>query len=410
MRKEKTDVLIIGAGPAGTVAAAYLAQKGIKVSIVEKSEFPRYTIGESLIPHCMENFKEAGLLDTLQEQNYQIKKGAKFIRNNTAGIVDFAEKFGEGWNYTWQVPRDHFDMVLAEACQQKGVKIHYNTRVKNVKFLADANSITEVESENKTKSIEASFVIDASGFGRVLAKQLDLEAPVNLAQHSSIFTQVNDVLRPKGEKGTQITFEILEREVWFWYIPFSNGNTSIGFVGPNKWFSQFSNNLETAFREMLSRSKNFKEQFIEQAFLFTPQKVNNMAKNVSKTYGKGFVITGNSAKFLDPIFSSGVAFATESSLRAAKLILKELQNEKVDWQKDYEDYMDRGTSVFESYVREWYNGNLQKLILHQNPNNQIKQQVCAVLAGYVWDDTNPFVRKHTSIIKNVANLIRLEEN
>ena len=119
MNTEKVDVLIIGAGPSGCVSAAYLAQKGYRVTILEKSKFPRYTIGESLIPRCMDNFEEAGLLEDLQQQNYQKKHGAKFIRNGVVGAFDFAEKFGEGWDWTWQVPRDDFDLVLAESCQKK---------------------------------------------------------------------------------------------------------------------------------------------------------------------------------------------------------------------------------------------------------------------------------------------------
>ena len=126
---------------------------------------------------------------------------------------------------------------------------------------------------------------------------------------------------------------------------------------------------------------------------------------MKKLFGEGFVLTGNSTEFLDPVFSSGVAFATESGMLAAKLVKRELAGEKVDWQKEYAEYMQRGIDVFTSYVREWYTGNLQTLFFHQPGNEEVKKKICSVLAGYVWDTTNPFVTKHKHIIENMAYAI-----
>ena len=267
--------------------------------------------------------------------------------------------------------------------------------------------------ENKQQEVyelEAKYVIDSSGFARVLARILDLEAAPRIPQHSSIFTQVKDVRRPNGSEGEAITFDIIEQEVWFWYIPFSNGNTSIGFVATTEWFDQFKGTTTEQFTQMLSFTKKYYPQFKELPFLFEPIQVKNIAKNVTKLYGNRFVLTGNSAEFLDPVFSSGVSFATESGLLAAKLIIKELAEKEVDWQKAYVDHMQEGVKVFSTYVKEWYNGNLQKIIMHQEHNLEIKEQVCAVLAGYVWNQENPFVKKHDRLVKNIAHLIDMENN
>ena len=117
------------------------------------------------------------------------------------------------------------------------------------------------------------------------------------------------------------------------------------------------------------------------------------------------MLTGNSTEFLDPVFSSGVAFATESGMLAAKLVKRQLSGEKVDWEKEYTQYMKRGIDVFTSYVREWYTGNLQTLFFHEPGNEEVKKKICSVLAGYVWDESNVFVRKHATIIKNMAYAI-----
>lgn len=410
MKREKVDVLVIGAGPSGTVSASYLNNHGIQVKIVEKAKFPRYSVGESLIPRCMDNFEAAGLLDCLKKQGYQKKTGARFIKDDQVGEFDFSKKFTDGWDWTWQVPRDDFDNVLAQECIKNGVAIDFETEVTQVKFDGSKSTTTLRNKNGEETEIEADYIIDSSGFGRVIARQLGLEAAPKVAQHSSIFTQVKDVNRPPGKDGTFITFEVLDTEVWLWYIPFSNGNTSLGFVGPNAWFEQFNGSNSEQFQHLLQYSKQYKKQFENLPFLFEPYKVQNIAKNVTKLYGEGFVLTGNSAEFLDPIFSSGVSFATESAILAAKLVIKELKNEPVNWEKDFEDYLKQGVDVFSTYVNEWYSGNLQKIIFHPKNNEEVKSQICAVLAGYVWDQENPFVKKHHRLVKNVAHLVEMERN
>lgn len=411
MKKEITDILIIGAGPSGIVAASYLHNKGVSIRIVEKSNFPRFNIGESLIPQCMDNLEEAGLLDAVKKAGFQKKFGARFIRDSEVGEFDFSKKYGKGWDWTWQLPRADFDMILAEEAQRKGIAIDFGTEFLNVQFMENGSSVAIVKTkEGEVIEISAKYIIDASGYGRVLASRLGLEAKPQIAAHSSIFTHITETERPLGKEGEVITFEVMDQKVWFWYFPFSNGNSSLGFVAPNEWYDQFSEDTSAAMREMMLKLQYYGGRFDDYNFIFKPQKVQNISKNVTRLYGKGFVLTGNSAEFLDPVFSSGVSFATASGLLAAKLVLRELNGDNVEWEKEYVSYIKRGVDVFSSYVKEWYSGNLQKIIFHPNPSSIIKAQICAVLAGYVWDETNPFVKKHDRIIKNVANLIKMEED
>ncbi|MCF4101646.1 tryptophan 7-halogenase [Gillisia sp. M10.2A] len=408
MKKENVDVLIIGAGPSGIVSASYLHTQGIKVKVVEKSVFPRFSIGESLIPQCMDNLEEAGLLDAIKDYGFQKKFGARFIKGKEIGEFDFSDKYGAGWDWTWQVPRADFDTLLAREAQRKGIDIEFAAEVVDITFTS-SKSITIIKNkQGDFKKIGADFIIDASGFGRVLAQKLQLEAKPQIAAHSSIFTHIEESNRPTGKEGTQITFEVLDTQVWFWYIPFSNGVSSLGFVAPNKWFDEFEKDPSSAFKGMLNKLDYYKKRFDKEKILFPPVKVENISKNVTQLFGDGYVLTGNSAEFLDPVFSSGVSFATSSGLLAAKLVQKQLNGLAVDWQKEYVDHIKKGVNVFSTYVKEWYTGNLQKIIFHPNPNPEIKKQICAVLAGYVWDESNPFVKKHDRILKNVVRLIDME--
>ena len=409
--KEFVDVLVIGAGPSGCVSSAYLHNNGAKVKVVEKTKFPRLVVGESLIPRVMDHFHEAGLFEALDSQGFEKKLGARFMRGDEVCIFDFSDKFGEGWDWTWQVPRADFDKVLADEVIRKGVDLEFETEVISVEFNG-SNSITTVKNKDgETKEIHAKFIIDSSGYGRVLPRLLDLEKPSKLSPHSAIFSHVDDINREEGVEGTLISFDIIETEVWLWVIPFSNGKTSLGIVGPTDYIDKLSENGDTteALRKAISLSDYYVKRFGDVDFLFEPRHLKDYSCSVKKLFGDGFALTGNASEFLDPVFSSGMAFATESGMLSAKLALRQLNGETIDWQKEYSDYILYGVNVFTTYVKEWYTGNLQELFFHQPENPDVKRKICAVLAGYVWDKKNTFVRIHDTAVKNLADFIRLEK-
>ncbi|MDC6403862.1 MULTISPECIES: NAD(P)/FAD-dependent oxidoreductase [Maribacter] len=409
MKKEKVDILIIGAGPSGSVAAAYLFNAGFKVKVVEKNKFPRFVIGESLIPRCMDHFEAVGLLDCLKKKKFELKTGARFLQGPKVCEFDFSKKHTKGWDWTWQVPRAEFDKTLTDELLSRGVDIEFEKEVLAVDFKEDRSVTTIMDEEGNSSEIEAKFIIDSSGFGRVLPRLLDLEKPSEIPKHSSIFTHVKDVRRPEGWEGHRITFDIVSQETWLWVIPFSNGYTSIGYVGPTEYLESFEGPTEEKLRQMMKLSDHYHDRFEGLPYEFEPKMIKNIAKSVKQLYGKGYVLTGNSAEFLDPVFSSGVTFATESAHLSAKLIAKELKGEEVDWETEYSQYMLEGVDVFSTYVKEWYTGNLQKIFFNDSENPVIKEQICSVLAGYVWDKTNPFVKNHHRLVKAVAHFTDLEK-
>lgn len=411
MTKEFVDVLVIGAGPSGCVSASYLHKNNVKVKVVEKQRFPRLVVGESLIPRVMDHFAEAELFDALNAMNFEKKLGARFIRGEEICVFDFSKKFGEGWDWTWQVPRADFDNTMAQEVVRKGVDLEFETEVLEVSFEGKNSKTIVKDKDGNLKEIHAKFIIDSSGYGRVLPRLLDLDTPSKLDPHSSIFTHVKDINREEGEEGTQISFDILETQVWLWVIPFSNGNTSLGVVGPTDFINSLSENKDNAeaLKNAIQLSDFYIKRFKGTEFLFEPVKLENYSRAVKRMYGDGFALTGNSSEFLDPVFSSGVAFATESGMLAAKLYLKEAQGTPVDWEVEFTQYMKRGIAVFTTYVQEWYTGNLQTLFFHQPENPEVKEKICAVLAGYVWNEENSFVKKHDHVIANMAYLLNMQK-
>jgi flavin-dependent dehydrogenase len=199
----KVDVVVIGAGPAGTVAASYLRKQGYEVTILEKEKFPRFQIGESLLPCCMEHLNESGLLEAVVPKNFQKKTGAAFLRGESRCEFFFSEQFTKGWTWTWQVKRAEFDMTLAEAAREKGVDVNFECEVLNVTCSKDKQVVAYKDIEGNHFTIEARFIIDSSGYGRVLPRLFDLSKPSAFSPRGAIFSHLEDKNRT-AEAGNNI--------------------------------------------------------------------------------------------------------------------------------------------------------------------------------------------------------------
>ncbi len=410
MKIEKTDVLVIGAGPAGTVAASIIKQAGFNVRIVEKLLFPRFVIGESLLPRCMEALEEAKFLDAVKSKGFQEKFGAKFIDNGAICDFTFADQYTKGWSWTWQVQRGEFDKTLADAAQSMDIPIDYETSVVGIEFHG-SDSVTTIENANREKSlIQAKFIIDGSGYGRVIPGLFNLDRPSDLKTRKALFTHVKDVNRSGTDEPNRITIIVHKPGIWIWVIPFSNGVTSIGFVGELAFFNTFSGTLDEQMRTLINSEPELKKRFENTEYIFEPKSLESWSKTTEKFYGDGFVLTGNVTEFLDPIFSSGVTLAVTSSQLGAHLVIRKLQGEEVNWEKEYTEIMMQGINTFRTFVYTWYDGVLGKIFFSKNQKQEIKNQICSVLAGYVWDTSNPFVSNTEKAIKNLIKVIEFDKS
>lgn len=409
MKRSKVDVLVIGAGPAGTVAASIVNKAGYKVRIVEKLQFPRFVIGESLLPRCMEALDEAGFLDAVKAANFQEKYGALFVKNGVKCDYSFADRFTEGWTWTWQVPRAEFDKILADTVETMGVPVSYETTVTGIVFNG-SDSVTTVEDINGEKEeIEARFIIDGSGYGRVIPSLFNMDRPSNLPPRKAVFAHTKDVKRSMADEPNRITIIVHEYAVWIWVIPFSSGVTSVGYVGDPEFFEKFPGTPEEQFRSLLAAQPHLAERFKDTELVFEPRTLQSWSKTTDKFYGDGFVLTGNVTEFLDPVFSSGVTLASVSSQIAAKLVLKKLKGEDVDWDEEYTKPMMQGVNTFRSYVMRWYDGTLDTIFFADDQDPEIKRRICSVLAGYVWDTENHYVKNHDTALTKLASTIKTRD-
>jgi flavin-dependent dehydrogenase len=399
------DVLVIGAGPAGTLAAAILKDKGWDVRIVEKQKFPRFVIGESLLPRCMDHLREAGLLDVIDAQNFQKKIGARFVKNGAICDFNFSEQYTDGSTWTWQVPRDEFDTVLAQAVADKGVAVDFECGVENIEFF-EGRQLTKVRHcHGGEQTIESRFVIDGSGYGRVIPRLLKLDKPSAFPPRAAVFAHVK--FDSYDENSRRIDIVTVTDRMWAWVIPFSDGRASVGFVGELDCFTGMGSTHQEKFMSCIEMNSYVKNKLGSLHYTMEPKEISAYSVAVEKFYGDGFVLTGNSTEFLDPVFSSGVTFAMESGVTAAKLVHQQLQGLPVDWERDYVTHIQRGVDTFRSYVKGWYDGSLPSIFFAETTLQDFKEQICSVLAGYVWDETNPFVKKHDRILTTLSKVVSI---
>jgi flavin-dependent dehydrogenase len=216
------------------------------------------------------------------------------------------------------------------------------------------------------------------------------------------------VNRSMADEPNRITIVVHRPGVWIWIIPFSTGITSLGFVGNPEFFRDLKGTEEEKFRALLESEPYLAERFRNVELVFQPRILESWSATTDKFYGNGFVLTGNVTEFLDPIFSSGVTLATVSSQTAAHLVIRTLNRGRVDWEKEYMQPVMQGVNTFRSYVMNWYDGTLDKIFFAKKQDPKIKKMICSVLAGYVWDQNNPYVSDHAAALKRLARLVDVE--
>jgi flavin-dependent dehydrogenase len=405
------DVIVIGGGPAGAAVAALMVRSGFSVIVLERAHFPRFVIGESLLPRALDVLEEAGLLPAVEAQGYEIKDGAVFVRDGERVEFSFGTQFsGGGRPYAYQVPRAHFDQLLAVTAGSMGAEFRYGHTVREVRTEGESVTVLVDNDEGESHQFRGRFLLDGSGYGRVLPRLFGLDRPSAFPPRSAIFTHMAGDKRPPGRTGGRIWVSVHPecRESWSWVIPFSDGRTSIGSVLPLERAARYTTNPTEGLRDLISSDPVLSERVGGGIFLFDPVTLTGYSCSTSAFFGERFALLGNATEFLDPIFSSGVTLALESSRLAANCLRRSLHGERVDWGRDYEDPLRRGVNAFRTFVDGWYNGSLQTLFFSPERPEGVVRKVCSILAGYVWDETNPLVRDPERAIVALAALCRSE--
>ncbi|MFJ4154327.1 NAD(P)/FAD-dependent oxidoreductase [Pseudomonas sp. NPDC089752] len=403
---QQRQVLVIGAGPSGAIAAALLKRQGHDVLVIERQRFPRFSIGESLLSHCLDFVEEAGMLDALQAAGFQYKNGAAFAWGEEYTAFDFGQTFSQGKPSTFQVQRGRFDKLLADQAEAQGVEIRYEHEIVSADMSGDLPRVRARRADGSEYLVQAQFVLDASGYGRVLPRLLELEAPSNFPVRQAVFTHIEDRIdHPAFDRDKiLITTHPEHRDIWFWTIPFSDGRTSLGVVAAAERFAAAPKDLDACLKHFVAQTPSLAKVLANAVWDTPARTIGGYSANVKALHGKGYALLGNAAEFLDPVFSSGVTIAMRSASMAAGLLHRQLQGEAVDWQGEFAEPLKRGVDTFRVYVEGWYDGSFQDVIYHPGSSPEIRAMISSILAGYAWDARNPFVAEPRRRLRTLAEL------
>lgn len=388
---ESVDVVIIGGGPAGSTTASFLAKAGVRALVLEKDQFPRFHIGESLLPQSMKVFERLGVLDKL-EARYIRKYGARFVDCRTGRMQTywFEEAFDQSVPHAYQVPRADFDDLLLRHAEELGAEVRHGWQVSEAIFEGStAVGVWARDPEGRAREVRARVVVDATGRDTLLASRVRVKHRLPGLDKTAIFGHFAGVERQSGRAEGNIDIVVFPHG-WFWNIPFRGEVNSVGAVCSSTWIKQRrpGEALDEFFKRTVEDA-SFMTRILSRARRLNPVRaLADYSYRVDKIAGDGWVMVGDSGGFIDPLFSTGAHLAFRSAELAANQIVHALGGDgdvsARSW-AHYERTVRSAAELFMGAVQAFYEGNLSELVVEQAQRKVLRQTITSMLAGDVFD-------------------------
>ena len=329
MIRSEYDVVVIGGGPAGSTTSTVLAQGGLKVGLFEREKFPRFHIGESLIPETYWVLKRLNMLEKMQRSHFVKKYSVQFI--NASGKLSAPFYFWDNkpheCSQTWQVVRSEFDHMLLNNAREHGVDAFDGTHVVEVLFEGDRATGVAIKENGQRKEIRAKVVVDASGQAAMLMNRMKLRLWDPVLNKGAIWTYWDGAYRDTGkDEGATMVIQTPGKEGWFWNIPLHDNIVSLGVVAPFDYlFKGRKGNHEQTYREEVENTPAVKERIKHAKRVTGYFATRDYSYRSTTCAGNGWVLVGDAFGFLDPLYSSGVLLALKSGELAADAIIDGLK-------------------------------------------------------------------------------------
>ena len=399
------DVVVIGGGPGGSVCAAQLVRRGLSAIVLEKAVFPRFHLGESLLPRSLPVLDAIGVLDTVKARFIE-KYGARF-HDDIRGRKD-RFSFDAAWkadvDHAFQVPRDEFDALLLEHARACGADVRERWTAQ--RLLTDASGrasgVEAVCPDGTSTTIGARFVVDASGRDLLTAQAAGTTSKIEGLDQTALYAHFEGVPRQRGKLEGDIDIVLFasgegQRPNWFWFIPFKDGRTSVGAVVSRAWMrdrrarlGSSVEDLTTAlFRAAVGESSTATELLANARCLWPKAEATaDFSYRVRTTTGDGWLAVGDAGGFIDPLFSTGAHIAMTGGKLAADAIAAALASPGDErriiaaWDQD----LRAGAETFILAVQAFYAGPLVGYLFAEDKHAALRRSITSLLAGDVWTD------------------------
>lgn len=386
------DAVVAGGGPAGAATATVLAQHGRKVLLLEREQFPRYHIGESLMPYTWFSFERLGVLDWLKASGSPLKHSVQFV--STSGKVSqpfyFFQTIDHECASTWQILRSDFDRMMLVNAASHGVEVREGVRVQDV--IRDGDQVVGVtaQSGDTTEELSAKVVVDATGRDTLLASRLGWKQRDPDLKKLAIFTYFKGAKRDPGLDEGATTVAYIADKGWFWYIPLVDDTVSVGLVADHDYLYRDSRDPEEIFCREAEGCSWIKDHITPGTYQGPMRVTGEFSYRATQAAGDGFVLVGDAFSFLDPVFSSGVFLALKGGELAADAIHAALDQGDVS-AKAFDGYtrdVRHGLDSFRQLVMAFYDRTFNfGEFVSKHPD--LQPQLVDALVGNVYKDLRP---------------------
>lgn len=384
MLEDRFDVIVIGGGPAGAAAAAELARRGHSVLVVEKEHYPRFHIGESLIPGVVTVLEELGVGKAIHAEGFIRKYAAEFVTPDAAfrQRYVFSDSLTPEHDLAYQVERARFDEILLDHARSQGAVVRVGAEVTHFDEQPEkiVCTLSEADAERGACQVSSRFLIDASGQHSFIARRLGLRQLDLGLRNVAVYAHFRGAAAIEGDRAGDITV-VLDPEGWWWVIPLREV-TSLGFVAPK---AAFAGKPDTAWMLRRLREMPVLVQRFESAELVGPARVAaDYSYGSRRLVGARWLLAGDAAAFLDPVFSTGVYLGVSSGVKAAQAVAQALAGDGPSntLLSGYAAWFEQKVRVYGELVRGFYRPEFTDLFMHPTSAMQLRQAVTSALAGF----------------------------